>query len=140
MKLCARAAGAASTQAAARMRPVAVPKDFEKRIGPPIDFAGKLDGCRRAVNPSEWLAGRHLPSARRIVWNNAAAPINLALTVPRSSPRGSASASPGADASIGLRPHWNVMSRHLEMSEPSPDEIVMQPRTFCWVVSATQIA
>ena len=27
------------------------------------------------------------------------------------------------------------MSRHLEMSEPSPDEIVMQPRTFCWVAS-----
>src|SRR3954452_18178756 len=127
MKLCARAAGADSRQAAARMRPVAVPKDFEKRIGPPIDFAGKLDGCRRAVNPSERLAGCHPPSARRIVRTNGCAsqpciddPWPLA---------------PGS--STGLRPQWNVMSRHLEMSEPSPDEIVMQPRTFCWGASAT---
>ncbi len=35
--------------------------------------------------------------------------------------------------------HWKVMSRHLVMSEPSPDEMVMQPRTFCCVVSAAQI-
>lgn len=35
--------------------------------------------------------------------------------------------------------HWNVMSRHLEMSEPRPEEMVMQPRTFCAVTSAAQI-
>lgn len=26
--------------------------------------------------------------------------------------------------------YWKVISRHLETSEPSPDEMVMQPRTF----------
>ena len=36
--------------------------------------------------------------------------------------------------------HWNVMSRHFEMSEPSPEEMVMQPRTFCAVLSLAQIA
>jgi len=36
-------------------------------------------------------------------------------------------------------PHWNVMSRHFEMSEPRPEEMMMQPRTFCAVVSAAQI-
>jgi hypothetical protein len=36
--------------------------------------------------------------------------------------------------------HWNVMSRHFEMSEPRPEEMVMQPRTFCAVVSAAQTA
>ena len=35
--------------------------------------------------------------------------------------------------------HWNVMSRHFEMSEPRPEEMVMQPRTFCAVTSAAQI-
>src|ERR1700744_4443916 len=37
-------------------------------------------------------------------------------------------------------PHWNVISRHLEMSEPRPEEMVMQPRTFCAVLSLAQIA
>ena len=36
--------------------------------------------------------------------------------------------------------HWKVMSRHFEMSEPRPEEMVMQPRTFCAVVSLAQIA
>ena len=35
--------------------------------------------------------------------------------------------------------HWNVMSRHLEMSEPRPEEMVMQPRIFCAAMSAAQI-
>ncbi|MET3316517.1 hypothetical protein ABIF41_008358 [Bradyrhizobium japonicum] len=30
------------------------------------------------------------------------------------------------------------MSRHLEMSEPRPEEMMMQPRTFCAVTSAAQ--
>lgn len=34
--------------------------------------------------------------------------------------------------------HWNVMSRHLEMSEPRPEEMMMQPRTFCALTSAAQ--
>jgi hypothetical protein len=33
-------------------------------------------------------------------------------------------------------PYWNVMSRHLEMSEPRPEEMMMQPRTFCAPTSA----
>ena len=32
----------------------------------------------------------------------------------------------------------NFMSRHLEMSEPRPEEMVMQPRIFCAVMSAAQ--
>jgi hypothetical protein len=32
------------------------------------------------------------------------------------------------------------MSRHFEMSEPRPELIVMQPRTFWAVVSLAQIA
>ena len=35
--------------------------------------------------------------------------------------------------------HWNVMSWHLVTSEPRPEAMVMQPRSFCWVVSATHI-
>jgi hypothetical protein len=31
------------------------------------------------------------------------------------------------------------MSRHFEMSDPSPELMVMQPRTFCLVLSLTQI-
>jgi hypothetical protein len=42
-----------------------------------------------------------------------------------------------ADGASGV--HWNVISRHFEMSEPSPEEMVMQPRTFCFVLSLTQI-
>ncbi|MGY3106329.1 hypothetical protein ACVWWR_002445 [Bradyrhizobium sp. LM3.2] len=30
------------------------------------------------------------------------------------------------------------MSRHLEMSEPRPEEMMMQPRTFCALTSAAQ--
>ena len=49
-------------------------------------------------------------------------------------------AKPPHDTSAcAARVHWNDMSRHLEMSEPRPEEMVMQPRTFCWVVSAAQI-
>ena len=36
--------------------------------------------------------------------------------------------------------HWNVMSRHFEMSEPRPDEMMMQPRTFCALLSLAQTA
>ncbi|MFK4651978.1 hypothetical protein ABIF97_001912 [Bradyrhizobium japonicum] len=35
-------------------------------------------------------------------------------------------------------PYWKVISRHLEMSEPRPEEMMMQPRTFCAVTSAAQ--
>jgi len=42
-----------------------------------------------------------------------------------------------AERTFGRR-HWNVMSRHFEMSEPRPEEMVMQPRIFCAVVSAAQ--
>lgn len=41
-----------------------------------------------------------------------------------------------AQSGSGAPPHWNVMSRHLEMSEPRPEEMMMQPRTFCAVTSA----
>ena len=37
------------------------------------------------------------------------------------------------------KPYWKVMSRHLEMSEPRPEEMVMQPRIFCAAMSAAQI-
>jgi hypothetical protein len=36
--------------------------------------------------------------------------------------------------------YWKVMSRHFEMSEPRPEEMVMQPRNFRAVVSLAQIA
>jgi hypothetical protein len=32
--------------------------------------------------------------------------------------------------------YWKVMSMHFEMSEPRPEEMVMQPRIFCVVTSA----
>ena len=37
-------------------------------------------------------------------------------------------------------PYRNVMSRHFEMSEPRPEEMVMQPRSFCAEVSAAHTA
>jgi hypothetical protein len=42
----------------------------------------------------------------------------------------------GEEEVFGRITHWNVISRHFEMSEPRPDEMVMQPRIFCAVVSA----
>ncbi|SFI61051.1 hypothetical protein SAMN04487925_103449 [Bradyrhizobium sp. cf659] len=48
-------------------------------------------------------------------------------------------ARPNASGSSARSAHWNVMSRHFEMSEPRPEEMVMQPRTFCAVTSAAQI-
>src|SRR3954454_5820098 len=129
MKLCACAAGAASRQAAARTRPVAVPKTFEKRIGPPIDFAGKLDGCGRAVNPSErrqtFARPRDAPGTGRQ---------HLQLCIDGIKPPSVDAPAPGdppSDIPSSRAAHWKVMSRHFEISEPSPDEIVMQPRTFC---------
>lgn len=49
---------------------------------------------------------------------------------------------PGADG-LAVTPadhHSNFMSRHFEMSEPRPDEMVMQPRTFSALLSLAQTA
>ena len=46
---------------------------------------------------------------------------------------------PDSDVIGILHGYRKVMSTHLETSEPSPVEIVMQPRTFCCVVSRAQI-
>lgn len=44
----------------------------------------------------------------------------------------------GAHLAVTGKSYWNVMSRHLEMSEPRPEEMMMQPRTFCAPTSAAQ--
>ena len=36
--------------------------------------------------------------------------------------------------------HSNFMSMHFEMSEPRPDEMMMQPRTFRLLLSLAHIA
>src|SRR6185295_506869 len=38
------------------------------------------------------------------------------------------------------RAHWNVMSTHFDTSEPRPEAIVVQPRTFCLVLSLAHTA
>jgi hypothetical protein len=60
-------------QAAARNDPVAAVKNLEKRMYPPIDFTGKLDGRGRWVNPSERRADRSVPFPSSRAGSNAAA-------------------------------------------------------------------
>ena len=45
-----------------------------------------------------------------------------------------------AQAQLARSAHWNVMSTHLETSEPRPEAMVMQPRTFCVVLSLAHTA
>jgi len=65
-------------------------------------------------------------------------PIRLDFWEPGGVRRGGADTA-WAAAPSPASPHWNVMSRHLEMSEPRPEEMVMQPRIFCAAMSAAQI-
>src|ERR1700724_4781917 len=56
-------------------------------------------------------------------------------------PARTSSAPPSPTRGEGKRPsnQLNVIYKHFEMSEPRPEEMVMQPRSFCADVSATHI-
>ena len=59
----------------------------------------------------------------------------MILTFAKWALRGDANVRIGSLAAV----YWKVMSTHFEMSDPSPEEMVMQPRTFCLLLSLTQI-
>jgi hypothetical protein len=76
MKLCARAAGTDIRLATANAAPNSLKN---RRMVSPYDFVGKLDGCRRGVNPSKRRAagtvpaGEHLPPQPNMEWQSTIA-------------------------------------------------------------------
>src|SRR5258707_39704 len=118
MNACARAAGADKTTASA----ATAATNFEVMI-----IAPPRNG--REIGRSE-VRGQPMPSANRVAPNSRSGP--RAGCRPRA--RRLRARLRSADAA-----HWNVMSRHLEISEPRPEEMVMQPRTFCAVLSLAHI-